>query len=37
MYIIIEVVIVFNEITINMIVMARPDTLYLLLVTWVKS
>ena len=30
MYIINEVVIVFNEITISMIVMARPDTLYLL-------
>jgi len=30
MYIIIEVVIIFNEITISMIVLARPATLYLL-------
>ena len=30
MYIIIEVVIVFNEIPISMIVLARPATLYLL-------
>ena len=32
MYIIIEVVIVFNEITISMIVLARPATLYLLVI-----
>ena len=31
MYIIIEVVIAFNEITISMIVLARPATLYLLI------